>query len=283
MSSRVALLADIHGNSPALQAVLEDVQQKECSRVFVLGDIINGVDPQGCIELLQTWGDVLDGKLVCIKGNAEAYLMTPDLDAIPKKDQPLWHEGLLHLIQWFRSHLSANELEWIRTFPDFIRWRDACLVHDSPIDRLFPESWHNPKIDLKYQEWFYHAPGIRPDMAESEWQKLVCHMEEQDFKQVFCAHTHIPFCQEFGDRLVCNVGSVGAPLDGDARGSWIMVEEVSDREQKIKIQRVEYDISLIHQIIDQTLDYPDHKIPAYREAYKKWLSTGIHWRAHLAS
>lgn len=57
--TKVALLADIHGNSPALQAVLKDIQHNECSQVFVLGDIINGVDPHGCIELLQKWKALL--------------------------------------------------------------------------------------------------------------------------------------------------------------------------------------------------------------------------------
>jgi len=249
--------------------------------MYILGDTINGIDPQGCIDLLRAWGDGPNRKLACIKGNAEAYLLTPDLDAIPQNKQAPWQEGLLLLIEWYRSHLSEIALDWIGMFPDFIRWGDACLVHDSPIDRLSPESWHNPELDLKYQEWFYHAPGIQQDMTEQEWQKLLIHMDEQNFKQVFCAHTHTPFRKEFGEKMVCNVGSVGAPLDGDARASWVLVESGSDGVQKTKNLRVAYDISLIHELIDQTADYPDHKIPVYKEAYKKWLSTGIHWRDHL--
>jgi len=44
---------------------------------------------------------------------------------------------------------------------------------------------------------------------------------------------------------------------------------------------VEYDIHLIHDLIDQTPDYYDFKDPDFKEAYKNWLSTGVHWKAHL--
>ncbi len=283
--AKAALLADIHGNSPALQAVLKDIRHHACSRVFVLGDIINGVDPHGCIELLRKWSDTLDIDLACLKGNAEFYLLTPDLDALPRKNEP-WNANLVQLIRWFQAHLSETDLEWIRSFSDFIRWNDAGLAHDSPVDRLSPQSWHIPGIELKYQEWFYHSPGIQPDMAEHQWQKLLGCMEEWNLQQVFCGHTHIPFCREFGRKRICNVGSVGAPLDGDPRAAWVMVEEWPAKEQTIEqtitIRRVDYDIARIHQLIDQTPDYTDFRTPGTQEAYKKWLSSGVHWRAHLS-
>ena len=55
MTTKIALLSDIHGNSPALQAVLNDMRNQECTQVFMLGDIVNGVDPHGCIQLLHDW------------------------------------------------------------------------------------------------------------------------------------------------------------------------------------------------------------------------------------
>lgn len=282
MPTKAALLSDIHGNSPALQAVLEDIQREACPKVFVLGDIINGVDPHGCVELLRKWSTAANIEMTCIKGNAELYLMTPDLDALPRRDEPQ-NADMIRLIEWIQAHLSAIDLEWIRSFPDILLWNEACLAHDSPIDRLFPQSWHMPGIELKYQEWFYHALGIRPDMAEQEWQKLLSCMEAQNLSKVFCGHTHIPFCQKFGSKLVCNVGSVGAPLDGDPRASWVMVEEAPEGEPVITIRRVDYDIARMCELVDYTPDYHNFKMPGFREAYKKWLSTGIHWRVHLSA
>jgi len=169
---RVALLADIHGNSPALEAVLDDIQRSGCAQVFMLGDVINGVDPAGCLALLRQWRDSAAIELTCLKGNAEAYLLTPNLEALPKNDEP-WNGELVELIHWYRARLTPTDLDWIASFADFVRWKDASLAHDSPVDRLSPQTWHTPGIEEKYQEWFYHSPGIFPDMAEAEWEKLL--------------------------------------------------------------------------------------------------------------
>ena len=282
MINRSALLSDIHGNSPALQAVWEDIVRNECFQVFVLGDIINGIDPHGCVELLNQWRETSAVKLACIKGNAETYLLTPDLDALWDRKEP-WNADVIRRIKWFESRLSEADLKWIRSFPDFIFWNNACLVHDSPIDRLDPHSWHKPEIEPKYQEWFYHSPGIVENMETAEWQKILAFMTARGFTQVFCGHTHNPFLREIGGKLICNVGSVGIPCDGNPQAAWVMLEEKPDGKPVIKIQRVDYDIARIHLLIDDTPDYPYFQLPGIKGAYKKWFSTGIHWRAHLSS
>jgi predicted phosphodiesterase len=280
MTAKTALMADIHGNSPALEAVMEDIRHKECSQVFVLGDIINGVDPHGCIKILREWSEEENIQLTCIKGNAESYLLTPALDSLPRKEESL-NVALIQLIQWYQAHLIQLDIEWIRSFPDFIYWNEACLVHDSPIDRLEPQSWHQPGIDLKYQEWFYHSPGIRQNMDEQELLQIIRFMQDHHLQQVFCGHTHSPFIRIFESKVICNVGSVGASLDGDPRAAWVLVEEMPKGNQTITICRVEYDVSRTHQMIDLTLDYPDFKVPGVQGAYKKWLASGIHWKAYL--
>ena len=280
-SAKTGLLADIHGNSPALQAVLEDIRRNECAQVFVLGDIINGIDPHGCLELLREWKDSPSIDLTCLKGNAEFYLLTPDLDDLPENNA-VWNAGLVELIRWYQAQLSEADLEWIRSFASFVLWKAAVLVHDSPADRLSPESWHNPGIEPKYQEWFYHSPGIPQDMAEPEWHRLLAFMEDWRLQQVFCAHTHVAFCRKSGRRLVCNVGSVGLPTDGDPRPAWVMVEEQPGKKLAVTIRRVDYDIAHMHRLIDQTPDYPDFKQPGFHEGYKRMLSTGVFWENLLA-
>ena len=279
MQSKVALLADIHGNSPALQAVMEDIQRQGCSHVFMLGDLINGVDPTGCAQLLRNRCAQARIDLICLKGNAEAYLLTPDREALLGRPEP-WNLEMIQLVQWFAAHLTYEDMEWIRSFHDFVLWQDACLVHDSPNDRLYPESWHNPDLETKYQEWFHHAPGLYPEMPEPEWQKLWAFMEAHHFAQVFCGHTHVPFYREYEGKRVCNPGSVGVPLDGDPRPSWLLVSGSADGLPEILFRRVDYDIARMHTLIDQTPDYPDFAVPGRKEAYKQWLSTGIYWKVH---
>src|SRR5512144_3082588 len=102
MPQRIALLSDIHGNAPALRRVLEDVAATGCERVFVLGDIINGVAPHACLDLLRTVDN-----LVCLQGNAEMYTLTPDLADFPWRHETLY-APLIRLVQWFQAHLSAS-------------------------------------------------------------------------------------------------------------------------------------------------------------------------------
>jgi len=282
MSSKVAIISDIHGNSPALKAVLDDIHREQCDRVFMLGDVINGFDPHGSVELLRSWSSAHGVKMSCIKGNAESYLLTPDRSSLPRQDGDL-NRSLIPLIQWFEDHLSPSDLDWLSSFADILHWEDAYLVHDSPQDRFLVENQSDPELKPEHREWFFHGHGIYPDMNKRENQVLLEFMEKENLRQVFCGHTHIPFVREFDEKVVCNVGSVGVPLDGDPRPSWVLFENNSSKEPVIYIRRVMYDIRLIHQLVDATPDYPDFQSkPYFKEAYKTWLSTGIHWKAHVA-
>jgi predicted phosphodiesterase len=278
MPSKIALFSDIHGNSPALQAVLDDIQHEQCTKVFVLGDMINGIDPHGCIQLLRAWCDTNRVELVCIKGNAEAYLATPDRDLLIQQND-LWDADLLNLLQWWENHLSNSDIVWIKSLPDTIDWNGAYLVHDSPMDRLAVQSQIN--IAPQYRELNYHGRGITIDMLESDWGKLVKYMRLEGVRQVFCGHTHRPFCKEIEELFVCNVGSAGMPLDGDPRPSWVMISNNENGLQDISIRRVTYNLSALFQRIDCTPDYYDFQMPGYQEAYKQMFLHGNHWQVYM--
>jgi len=274
--TRVALLADIHGNSPALRAVLEDVKRAGCTRLYVLGDIINGHDPSGCVDLLLSE----PGYIQALKGNAEYYLLTPELDAFPKSREPFYAD-LIRLLRWYEERLSPAHLSWISSLPDIIRWNGACLAHDSPLDRLFARQHHMTGIDAKYQELVFHSPGIYPNTAGDQLEPVLNWMDTDGVSQVYVGHTHVPFIAWHGSRLVCNVGSVGAPLDCDPRAAWVLVEQSPEEPPSVTIRRVEYQIGEILKMIDSNPDYPDFDQPGMHRAYKKMLQTGIHWRVHL--
>jgi predicted phosphodiesterase len=275
MTSKIALISDIHGNSPALKAVLDDIHREQCTKVFMLGDIINGVDPHGCVHLLRSWCDSNKVELFGIKGNAEAYLATPDRNILIQQKES-WDVGLLHLLQWFEDHLTEADLEWAFALPDTLRWNGAYMVHDSPMDRLAVQAQTN--IPPQYRELNYHGRGIPPDMTESDWIKLVEWMRSEGVRQLFCGHTHRPFTKEMGGLHVCNVGSAGMPLDGDPRPSWVLASSEQHGLEGISVRRVTYDLSAIIQLIDRTPDYYDFQMPGYQEAYKKMFLHGKHWR-----
>jgi predicted phosphodiesterase len=272
---KTALFSDIHGNTPALEAVLEDIRREGVDQVFVLGDIIHGIDPHGCVRRLDDWSATQGVPLHCIKGNAEMYLLTPDLDNLPNRGEA-WEGEVLRLYRWFQAQLSAEDIDWIRTFPDFLFWRGACLVHDAPADRLHPAGWHRPGIELKYQEWFHHSRGVMEDMPEPRWQALWDLMTQRGFTQVFIGHTHVPFQKSLDGKQVCNTGSVGASLDGDPRAAWALMEGQPDEKPAITLRRVAYDIARICQMVDAAPDYPDFSKPGKQEQYKRWRQTGTH-------
>ena len=273
MIIRTAVLSDIHGNLPALEAVLADVDRQGCSRMYFLGDIINGVEPHGCVELLRAWGRPQGRDLYCIQGNAEAYTLTPGLETLPRKEEPE-NQQLIELITWFRQHLTPADLDWLASLPDVLLLDNTCLAHDSPLDRLFPERWQIPGLADSYQEWFYHGPGIKKDLDGAFLEELLAWMDLAGMTHVFCGHTHEPFVRRVDGRIICNAGAVGLPLDGDPRSSWVLMNG------EVTVRRVAYDVERTLRSIDEN-GYPTLENPAMHRAYKMMFQTGIHWRAHL--
>jgi predicted phosphodiesterase len=276
MTAPVAILSDIHGNSPALEVALDDICRAGCEQLYVLGDIVNGVDPQGCLALLRAWPGA-----ACLKGNAEHYLLTPDLDGLPGREEPV-NILVRRLVEWWRARLSPADLDWLGALPEAAYLDGACLVHDRPQDRLEPWRWRRPGIDDRYQEWLYHSRGIPPGIAGQELDELLAFLEGRGFTGVFCGHTHLPFARREGGRLICNAGSVGYPLDGDPRASWALYDPGAGPAQAVSIRRVAYDLPRILRMVDAADDFPDfvHQ-PGFREAYRCMLETGIHWREYL--
>jgi predicted phosphodiesterase len=265
---KIAIISDIHGNSLALQAVLEDIKRQGCSEKFFLGDLINGIDPQTCIKIIRNLDNI-----TCLKGNAEFYVLTPNLEDYPKKDDPFFSE-LIPLLQWYKYRISEEDLEWLRHLPDYVIRNAACFVHDSPLDRSSLQSKVLSDMDDKYHELELHSKGITVDMPAADWEFLCSWMEAQSLSEVFCGHTHRPFYKRLGEKLICNVGSVGMPLDGDPRPAWMMLERQSGQESIVTLRRVTYKIEKLFRIIDEVDDYPRFKLPADREAYKKLLASG---------
>ena len=94
---RTAVLSDPHGNSPALEAVLEDVKRCGCDEVLVLGDVINDLSPEGCVEQLRA--------LPRVRGGAGQRLSVPPSPAI-------WNSGRTGTASrdWWSS---SESLAWI--------------------------------------------------------------------------------------------------------------------------------------------------------------------------
>ncbi len=271
--TKTAILSDIHGNSVALAAVLADIAAQGCEQIFCLGDTINGMDPGGSLALLYPIES-----FQMIKGNAEHYLLTPDLEQHPRQGEPLYQD-LIALIEWWRAQLSPSDIEYLEGLPDALIRADGWLLHDSPLDRLRVAQMDIGDLDEKYRELSFHGVGVGRQVNGEARDQILALMDEKAVNTLFVGHTHEASVQHFGEKMIINPGSAGLPLDGDPRPSWVLLQPTATGWQP-SIRRVDYDIEAAARRL-RALGFRNFYGKNHQEAYIKMLQTGIHGRAHL--
>jgi predicted phosphodiesterase len=210
---RIAALSDIHGNLPALEAVLRDVQRKGVDRVVVAGDFTGGPQPQETTDLLRT----LDSWM--IRGNTEGYCLDYHRGDAPAA----WRESKQWAaMRWSYLRLSQEALDFIAALPE---QRVAALngtapvrvVHGSPgssTEQLFPD--RDPVALQDFRE-----AGLLPWGTEPA--RLSVTLAQVEEPVLVCGHSHIPWKQEQDGQLVVNAGSVGAPNNGSWHAQYAML------------------------------------------------------------
>jgi predicted phosphodiesterase len=100
----IAVISDVHGNTPALRATLNDIYASGAEHIYFLGDAINGVDPAGTLELLQQSCSLL------IKGNVEQWACDEDLRVESGENRQL-----LQLVRqrWQRGYAIGWQLAYV--------------------------------------------------------------------------------------------------------------------------------------------------------------------------
>jgi putative phosphoesterase len=212
---RIAILADIHGNLRALNAVVADIGARKPDVVFVAGDTINrGAMPRACLELvLQKQRDA--GWRV-IRGNHEDYVLT---EANPPPARPDW------LVELCRH--SAWTCEQVRDYLGIV----SALPHQSDLDA--PANQH---VRCVHASMRGNRVGLYEGMADDEMHELV----GLDPDVLCVGHTHVPFIRRLNNRLVVNAGAVGMPFDGDPRASYAIIEWIH-HHWHAQIVRLDYD------------------------------------------
>jgi predicted phosphodiesterase len=197
---RLIVLADVHANLPALEAVLADAgQQAGVQAIIVAGDFLtHGPQPAETLALLQDYGCML------IQGNGEGYLTGPP--------QPHLQGAF-----WTYSQLDAEALRFVADLP---QQRVVALpgtaavrvLHGSPAStsgRLYPD--RNPELLAQFRAADLLTGPVPP------LDTLLAGIAEP---VVICGHTHIQWQQAWARGLALNPGTVGNPLDGDVRARY---------------------------------------------------------------
>ena len=212
---RVAALYDIHGNLPALEAVLEEVRREQVDRIVVGGDVVPGPWLRETLRLL------LDTDIPArfIYGNGEVAVLEERSGGDPG---PL-PEELRAIVRW-----SAHQLD------------------DGDARTL--ESW--PKtVDLEVpglgRVLFCHATPRNEDECFTRLtpeERLVPVFEDVPADVVVCGHTHMQFDRRVGAMRVVNAGSVGMPF-GAPGADWLLLgPEIQLRHTAYDLQRAARDV-----------------------------------------
>ena len=209
--TRLAVLADIHGNLPALQAVINDMVQFDVDHVVVAGDSINcGPFSREVMETsaARNWA--------LIRGNNAYYALDYGTPREPK------HWSAFTLPTFLRRQLGETWLNVLACLPDTLslRFQDASSI------RVFHGIPANPWVAINP-----HTP--RSEVAE--W------LADVTKGTVICAHSHIPMERHIDRWHIFNPGSVGIPLDGDCRASYLILEGGHDGWELIQHRRLAYD------------------------------------------
>ncbi len=197
--NRIAILSDIHGNLPALEAVLGEVARCSVDAIVNLGDILSGP-----LWPAETADRLMRLDLPTVAGNHERQLLTLPADRMGATDR--YTVGCLR-----EAHRS-----WLAGLPAGL-WLapDVLCCHGTPASDL--EYW----LETVTPDFGLHgSTGLRPASPAEVQQRL----GEVDASLVLCGHTHVPREVGCGDTLVVNPGSVGLQAYDDEHPSVHWVE-----------------------------------------------------------
>lgn len=196
---KLAAISDIHGNLPALEAVLADIEGQGVDQVVNLGDILSGpLQPAETADLLMARG------FPTIRGNHERQVL--ELIDQGQYLDPLGTDG------YTAAQLGSAHLAWIRSLPESLALAggDILLCHGTPASDLI--YWLETTIPGFGAG---HATGIRPATADEVRERLGA-TAQSGHTLVLCGHTHVPRLAQCGDVLIVNPGSVGLQAYDDA-------------------------------------------------------------------
>jgi predicted phosphodiesterase len=220
---RRAILSDIHGNLPALEAVLDDIKTQRVDEIVCLGDICGyGPQPLECIRRVReaaSW--------VLLGNHDEAIFKEPVDFSRNAYDAILWQRKLLDPSGSPDSgELARERWEWLNSLPPRRNEKNVCFVHASPRDPLheyvlkedFDPAWGGPtpagKAIFEAIEWLCfcghsHRPGV---VAEDyKW------WQPEELNEGRCVLRP-------GFKTIVNAGSVGQPRDGHPQACYVLLD-----------------------------------------------------------
>lgn len=225
---RIALIADIHGNFTALEAVLAGLNEDPVDQMVCLGDVaIFGPQPGETLARLRDLGCPV------VMGNTDAWALDPQPHPVRDENTVYFNE----IERWGAAHLSDEERGFIRTFQPTV----AVDLGEQTALRCYhgsPRSYHDAIVATTPDEELARLFGDAPATILAG------------------GHTHLPFVRRFQQSIVLNPGSVGLPyerLPGDRvhNPPWAeyAILTVSGSNMRVELRRTPVDVTQVIQAV----------------------------------
>ena len=221
----IAIISDVHGNLPALDAVLEDLRGRPHDAVYCLGDLVGyGAFPNEVVERVRA------DRIPTIMGNYDDGVgFDRDECGCAYREEGEKARGQQSLM-WTRAHTTPDNKAFLRSLVPELRFqtggRRVLLVHGSP---------------RRINEYLFE------DRPLSSFERLAA---SSDADLIVFGHTHRPYTKVAGGVRFVNAGSVGKPKDGDWRACYVLLSP--DGAEPVEFMRVPYDLARATRAIRET-------------------------------
>ena len=218
---RIALLSDVHGNRPAFEAVLDDVDSEGAEEIWCLGDLVGyGAQPDDCVTLARERCNL------SLAGNHDLVVT----GEIPITD---FSSSAAAAARWTQEAISEETMAYLKGLTPSDDTREPALYHASPRDPVWEYVLSNWQADECMDLMAARVAAIGHSHVA-----LWFHREEDGKVSGSTADGGLERDLSAGDWLV-NPGGVGQPRDGDPRAAWLLLDTDT---WKATWRRVEYPI-----------------------------------------
>lgn len=231
MTETVAVLSDIHGVLPALEAVLAEPDVRAADRIVLTGDLAAGPLPVETLDLLTSLGE----RALWVRGNADRELASRGRGTAGPIPDPI--------ALWAADQLRPDQVTLLGSLPTTAELSVAAIgrvlfCHATPRD-----DEEVVLVDSRTERWAEVFAGLDPAVTT-----------------VVCGHTHVPYTRLVLGRVVVNPGSLGMPY-GRPGAHWALLGPADT----VQLRRTAYDIDAAVDRITATSTYPD--APTWADTY----------------
>jgi len=220
VNGTVAVLSDVHGVLPVLDAVLAEPAVAAADLVVVCGDHAAGPQPVPVLDRLAGLGE----RAVLVRGNADRELV----------DAARGGDIAIDVSRWAATQLEPRHVDLLAGLPHPVQlpvagFGEVVFCHGTPRD---------------------DDEVVLVDTRMARWAEVFADLSD-DVRTVVCGHTHMPFVRLVDRRLVVNPGSVGMPY-GSVGGHWALLDHGS-----VTLHRTEIDADAVCAEVVRDSGYPD--------------------------